>query len=242
MPAYRVRTLVFGCRIPKTTLSKGDANITHRNLLGISKRGRRLALRGKNSKRGSRGGATKTREKLIGAAADLFNSVGYFGTDTNRIARAAGYAPATFYKYFADKREIFLASYAEWVLSEWTQIRLETASGKSRKGAAARITRLIVDHHRRWAVFRRSLRALALTDDVVRDFRLDQRKAQLAFMADLTKAAGGKVPRSGDRLFVLFAFERVCDAIADGESRALGVSDRVLMQRLQALIRRNPDS
>ncbi len=51
-----------------------------------------------------------TRDRLVAAAARAFNRAGYHGTDSNRIARAAGYAPATFYKHFADKRAIFVAA------------------------------------------------------------------------------------------------------------------------------------
>ena len=64
----------------------------------------------------------ETRSKLIAAAAKLFNSVGYFGTDFNRIARQAGYAPGTFYVHFADKREVFLEVYLGWVELEWQAI------------------------------------------------------------------------------------------------------------------------
>src|ERR1700749_1990478 len=64
----------------------------------------------------------ETRSRLVAAAGKLFNSVGYFGTDSNRIARAAGYAPGTFYVHFADKREIFLEVYRGWVASEWQAI------------------------------------------------------------------------------------------------------------------------
>lgn len=201
-----------------------------------------MAVRKKHWKGGPRGDASKTRERLVHAAAELFNSVGYYGTDTNRIARAAGYAPATFYKHFADKREVFLAAYAEWVLSEWDQIRLEMGEGRARKGAASRITRLIVEHHRRWAEFRRSLRALAATDEVVRAFRLEQRREQLGFVADLVEAAGGEARSPSDYFYTQLVFERTCDAIADGEAKALGISERSLIQRLQALIRWIPET
>lgn len=68
--------------------------------------------------RPSRGTPEETRERLVVAAAQLFNRVGYDGTDSNRIAREAGYAPGTFYKHFRDKKEIFLAVYEGWVTKE----------------------------------------------------------------------------------------------------------------------------
>src|ERR1700757_408625 len=80
-------------------------------------------------------GPEETRSRLVAAAGKLFNSVGYFGTDSNRIAREAGYAPGTFYVHFADKREIFLEVYRGWVDSEWRAI---AAGHAPEKGAGAR--------------------------------------------------------------------------------------------------------
>ena len=58
----------------------------------------------------------------MAAAAEIFGRVGYHGTDSNRIAKEAGYATGTFYKHFKDKREAFLAAYEAWVTSEWNAV------------------------------------------------------------------------------------------------------------------------
>jgi len=179
-----------------------------------------------------RGDAQRTRERLIDAAAELFNTVGYAGTDSNRIARAAGYAPAMFYKHFDDKREIFLAAYSRWVTSELNGIREISSRAKGRP-AVLRITRRVLEHHRRWAGFRRSLRALSLSDEQVRDFRLEQRVAQLEVLQKLTRV---KPTRRSDQVFMLLVFERICDAIADGEAKALGAREGELVQRLEELV------
>ncbi len=73
----------------------------------------------------------KTRRALIEAAARIFNSAGYHGTDSNRIAREAGYAPGTFYVHFADKLAIFLEVYESWVSAEWSSIEAILKSGGS---------------------------------------------------------------------------------------------------------------
>src|ERR1700757_952941 len=91
-------------------------------------------------------GPEETRSRLVAAAGKLFNSVGYFGTDSNRIARAAGYSPGTFYKHFADKLEIFLAAHAEWVDAEWEGIEAIAGSPEER---ARVIVDFVVEHHRR---------------------------------------------------------------------------------------------
>src|SRR5258707_8342773 len=74
---------------------------------------------------------TETRRALIEAAARIFNSTGYHGTDSNRIAREAGYAPGTFYVHFPDKLAIFLEVYETWVSGEWSSIEVILKSGGS---------------------------------------------------------------------------------------------------------------
>ena len=59
-----------------------------------------------------------TRNRLVEAAAAEFNAVGFHGTNTNKIAKAAGFSPQTFYRHFEDKVEIFLAVYDGWQASE----------------------------------------------------------------------------------------------------------------------------
>lgn len=52
--------------------------------------------------------ARRTYESLIAAASELFAERGYDATQTPDIAAAAGVSVGTFYRYFQDKREVFL--------------------------------------------------------------------------------------------------------------------------------------
>src|SRR5258708_17971763 len=88
----------------------------------------------------------ETRRALIEAAARIFNSVGYHGTDSNRIAREAGYAPGTFYIHFPDKLAIFLAVYETWVSAEWSSIEVILKSGA--RAMRRRPSRAVLEHHR----------------------------------------------------------------------------------------------
>ena len=178
----------------------------------------------------------ETRGKLVEAAGKLFNSVGYFGTDSNRIAREAGYAPGTFYVHFADKREIFLEVYRGWVSSEWQAIAAAIAP---EKGAAAqeslslRIAQAVLRHHREWRMFRKSLRALTVTDERVHQARVAQRARQIAQAAELLRARG--VTQTPARIYAnLLLFEILCDAVADGDTAMLGLKQRDILTRLAA--------
>jgi AcrR family transcriptional regulator len=177
----------------------------------------------------------ETRGKLVEAAGKLFNSVGYFGTDSNRIAREAGYAPGTFYVHFADKREIFLEVYRGWVSSEWQAIAAAIAP---EKGAAVgsqslRIAQAVLRHHREWRMFRKSLRALTVTDERVHRARVVQRARQIAQAAELLRARG--VTQTPARIYAnLLLFEILCDAVADGDTATLGLKERDILARLAA--------
>src|SRR5581483_5672485 len=104
-----------------------------------------------------RGPPELTRERLIDAAATLFNRLGYHGTDSNSIAKEAGYATGTFYKHFQDKREAFLAVYERWIAAEWQAIDAELANERDSEETARRIVDLTIEFHTEWRGLRASL-------------------------------------------------------------------------------------
>jgi AcrR family transcriptional regulator len=203
-----------------------------------------LSLR--RPRRPKRGAPAETRERLIAAAAAVFNRDGYHGTDSNRLARAAGYAPATFYKHFPDKRAILLAAYEDWVTSEWRVIgdALRAPVGAALRAAptptdrADRIVTFVLEHHRRWAGLRASLRALVAIDPVVRRFHRAQRRRQLTLLAKMRRI-GGQNPAAArvDDAILLFTLERTLDAVAEGEAAALGLSETRVVARVRDLVR-----
>jgi AcrR family transcriptional regulator len=191
-----------------------------------------------HSERPRRGTPAQTRDRLVDAAAAEFNRVGYDGTDSNRLARAAGYAPATFYKHFPDKRAIFLAAYERWVSAEWLKVERILDRTGSADEAAAKIVELTLAHHRRWRGLRTSLRALVSTDARARTFYRAQRRRQLRMMARLR--GGATAPGQAERdALLLFTLERNCDAIAEDEVRALGLSPERMLDLLREIVARS---
>lgn len=169
-----------------------------------------------------RGTPEETRRRLVAAAGVVFNRDGYDGTDSNAIAREAGYSPGTFYKHFEDKRAIFIAVYDEWVAEEWRAIDRILASDSRTK--ARELVVSVVELHERWRVFRRSLRALASRDPEMRRAHVRGRKRQLETMG---------AHRRARHLFLLYAIERTADAIADGEHEGLGVEREELLALME---------
>jgi AcrR family transcriptional regulator len=183
-----------------------------------------------------RGSPASTRERLVAAAAKVFNRVGYHGTDSNRIAAEAGYSPGTFYKHFSDKREIFLAAYESWVGSEWAAVDKELSTGEGSEAVARRLVQLTVDFHSRWCGFRTSLLALVQQDAEVRRFYLGQRRRQLDLMAKLRFQMRSRGHEREEDAIPLFTMERSCDAIARGELRSLGLDRQAVMRVLVARV------
>src|SRR5215471_13203506 len=185
--------------------------------------GRKLA-----APRPRRGAPEETRTRLVAAAALLFNRVGFYGTDSNRIAQAAGYSTGVFYKHFKDKREIFLAAYEHWSTEEWKQVAAVLASGGSEREIAQRLVVMFIDVHTQWRGLLASLRQLVVTDKTVRRFHRRQRKRQLEWMAALRAQRRRRPRRREEDLVYLWTTERTFDAIAQGEVRDLGL-DRTLV-------------
>lgn len=171
-----------------------------------------------------------TRDRLVEAAAAEFNAVGFHGTNTNKIAKAAGFSPQTFYRHFEDKIEIFLAVYDSWQASERHAV---TRALKSAAGAAT-IAKVVLEHHETWRVFRQSLRLLAVNDLRVRRARAASRERQLDSLGRVPANAGR--PRA-ELVAALLSIERLSDAAADGELGDLGVAPDAALTVLADAIR-----
>jgi len=165
-------------------------------------------------------GADSTPARLIAAASEEFRRRGFSGTDTNRIARRAGFAPQTFYRWFRDKTQIFLAVYRAWEEEE----RVVLAKLLSVNAPSSQIVGAILKHHRTYRIFRRSLRQLTLEDPAVRKARAESRTRQIE---RIRESMGAAALDFSEVATILFQIERLCDGIADDEFADLGVDQRV---------------
>lgn len=172
-----------------------------------------------------------TQEKLARAAAVEFRVRGFGGTDTNRIARRAGFAPQTLYRWFTDKIDIFLFVYRAWEEEEAKAI----GELLERRAKVEEMADAVVAHHRAYLLFRRSLRQLSVENPLVRKARAESRLRQLARMEQWS----GRRAKSRDQLApLLLQIERLSDAIAEGEFDDLGISPRATRMALADLLGR----
>ena len=170
-----------------------------------------------------------TREKLVTAAAEEFRTVGYFNTDTNKIATRAGYAPATFYKHFKNKLDVFLAAYETWVAEEWRALEATDDDTET-------LIRTVLTHHKKHLLFRTDLRALAATEPEVKRYQNKLRREQVKRLAVLAPDLAPDEDDWSVPVFLLLTMERVSDAIADGSARASHASEAKLIAHLIKLI------
>jgi AcrR family transcriptional regulator len=169
-----------------------------------------------------------TAEKLVRSAASEFNQHGFLGTDTNRIARRAGFAPQTFYRWFDDKTDIFIKVYERWQHEEASTLQRLLAKDAS----DARLVRAVVTHHRRFRIFRRSLRQMSIEDDAVRKARAASRLNQIEQIRKWNPAQSAS---TADLAVALFKIERLADALAEGEFDDMGL-DRTAAETELALL------
>lgn len=170
-----------------------------------------------------------TSALLIAAALDEFNCSGFFGTDSNKIARLAGYSPQTFYRWFVDKTAIFLAAYSLWQAQEAEQLQ----QSLHEQADTHTLARLLVAHHRHYRVFRRSLRLLTVDDDRVRQARALGRSQQIMAISQYTRRG------DADKAWMtikLFQLERLSDGLADDEFADLGIAEDVVLTQIAVLM------
>jgi AcrR family transcriptional regulator len=170
-----------------------------------------------------------TAEKLLYAAAAEFNEHGFAGTDTNRIARRAGFAPQTFYRWYEDKIEIFIKVYEYWESQEAEVLRGLLAQN----AADATVVEAMVAHHRAYLKFRRSLRQLSLDHTQVRAARAASRLRQIANIRTIQDA---RAMDASELAAKLLQMERLSDALAEGEIADMGLDPEVAADALARII------
>ena len=170
-------------------------------------------------------------DALMTTARAEFLRYGFDGTDVNRIARRSGVAPTTFYRWFKDKTDIFIAVYRRWEAHELQSMRRLMA----REGSTAALTEACVDHHRTHTLFRRSLRRLGHEDARMRQALAASRLERLAA---LKAWIGEPRPADTDLGVDLLLFESLTTLLAESDLGEMGLDDRAARRQLAAIIGR----
>lgn len=173
--------------------------------------------------------SSDTRTRLLEAAMSEFIEAGYAGTDTNRIARRAGYAPQTFYRWFKDKATVMAEVLAVW---DEAEIAMWQAVIQDRHLSAAELAESCVDNMRPFLTFRLNLRSvLHQVPDIAARRVLGRRQ----LMEELAPLVADHLDR--EQLgSLLVQIDQLGEAIARGDLADLGLSGVVARQALAHLI------
>ncbi|MGZ6017735.1 MAG: TetR/AcrR family transcriptional regulator [Phenylobacterium sp.] len=173
----------------------------------------------------------ETAQRLLDAAIEEFNAHGFAGTDTNRIARRAGFAPQTFYRWYEDKIDVFIRAYQAWQTEE-----AHTLGNLLRENAPdAEIAQAAVAHHRAFLNFRRSLKLLSLENPKVRAARAESRRRQIQM---IRMVQGERAQPETEIVALLFQMERLADALGEGEIADMGLDPASTEAALAGIIGR----
>lgn len=175
-------------------------------------------------------GEPDTRTRLVQAAAEEFVERGYTGTDTNRIARRAGFAPQTFYRWFKDKVEIFIEVYRVWEEAEGAILDMLITHPAS----SEQIAEACVESCRSFLLLRRHLRQLAIENAAVREARAQCRWRQMQRLRGLNPHL---LLADDEQLAAwLVSLDVLCMALAEGEWADMSLQGRAALRMLADVI------
>lgn len=176
-----------------------------------------------------------TRNKILEAAFDLFNSQAYTDLNSNEIARHAGVAVGSFYNYFDSKLTVFLACYDAWVQSEWSGVSEWLAKPKT-KQSAANLFKVLLAEHKRAVKFRNNLNALCYMSVEVQQHRDRKRLEQCHDIANKLAILGAAAPNLIQLQSTLNNFEFLLDVISNQRESELGLTLKDIKSHLVSLI------
>jgi AcrR family transcriptional regulator len=170
-------------------------------------------------------------QALLTTARAEFLRHGFDGTDVNRIARRSGVAPTSFYRWFKDKTDVFLAVYRDWEAQEQQALQRLLA----RSGTLADLAEACVEQHRSHAPFRRSLRRLSHEEPRVRQALAASRLERLN---QLEQSMGEPRPGRDELAVELLLFEALATALGEADLADMGLSDAAGRRQLGTILLR----
>jgi AcrR family transcriptional regulator len=170
-------------------------------------------------------------EALMTTARAEFLRYGFDGTDVNRIARRSGLAPTTFYRWFKDKLDVFIAVYRRWEAEE------RQALGRllAKRGSLSALVEACVERHRTDALFRRSVRQLSHDDPRIRHTLAAGR---LEMIGELKLWIGEPHLGDADLAVQILLFEGLATVLAEADLAEMGLDDKAARRQLGAILSR----
>jgi AcrR family transcriptional regulator len=119
--------------------------------------------------------ARKTYEALVIAAGEAFHEAGYDATGTSDIAARAGVSVGTFYRYFDDKKQIYLEVTRRYLAEAYHRVmdKLTPArfAGKDGRAAITETVVILLDQSTRYPTMHKVFVEMSLRDPDVLELR-----------------------------------------------------------------------
>ncbi|MFO7783704.1 MAG: TetR/AcrR family transcriptional regulator [Thermodesulfobacteriota bacterium] len=180
--------------------------------------------------------AEEKKARILDAALDLFSEKGFHGTNTKEIAASAGVATGTVYRYFRDKKALFMGVWVRMETSMRQRIfgfgrRLAEESMEPAELLEA-FARYAMEAHRAHRGFHREIMALQLLDPDMAEFNRQREQRVLNELRDFLEGLHG-IFRTGD---LEAAAELVYLAVEETAHRAVIHESGVGEERLVAAL------
>lgn len=135
------------------------------------------------------------KQRILNSAMKLFSEAGYHKTTAKGIAADAGVAVGSFYRYFRDKKAVFLAlclrSEEEIGIQIFETGKRLRESGISESEVICKLIRFSVESHRKNAGFHREVLIMEHRDDDVAELVRSREKRTLASLTAFMKSESG---------------------------------------------------
>ncbi|MCQ8896491.1 TetR/AcrR family transcriptional regulator [Limnobacter humi] len=177
----------------------------------------------------------ETRKRILSAAFRLFNQHLLIDLNSNHIAKEAGVAVGSFYKYFDSKESVFLACYADWVKTEWDAIHAVIAKPVNKK-TVGQVISLLLEEHRRAFMFRKNLNALCILSEPAQIERDRQRLHQCTLIAQMMLTQKNPPPPLPQLQTALNTCEFLLDVWSNNRQKNLGLTVKDLESQLGVII------
>lgn len=178
---------------------------------------------------------TETRNRILTSAFRLFNEHLLIDLNSNQIAKEAGVAVGSFYKYFDTKETVFLACYEEWVKTEWEAIRSVISKPLTKK-TVGQVISLLLKEHRNALIFRKNLNALCMLSQHAQEHRDRQRLHQCKMIAQMMASLGNSALPLLQLQAALNSCEFLLDVWCNERHKNLGLSVREIETQLGVII------
>ena len=204
--------------------------------------GKNRGMDGKQTREPTQERGIETRNRFIEAGISLFIEKGYYYTNTKEIARRAGAAVGSFYAYFEDKMDLFLAvidHYNELILSgiQDDLRQLEIFSSEP-KVLLRKIVETTIKAHAVYPKLHNEIDLLEMKEPKVREKKSGVRDKSLELLYQIIKVFDTQITHPDPEQAAYLVYRLVEDGAHVANDPEEGIDPEVLVSEITLMIYR----